>query len=134
MKNNQGTLNQYVFSQYIDEVCTDIERNPVPGGFDEEKYFMWDNCSVHKTAMVSAALELRESRYQYRFVPICRPPYHPKIAPIEYIFGEVTMILSRKCAKDWDHEKLIEEINDAGRIVGCHGNLDRTYQHCGYNN
>ena len=93
-KISRGTLNQYVFSQYIDEVCTDIERNPVPGGFDEEKYFMWDNCLVHKTAMVTAALELRETRNQFRFVPICRPPYQPKIAPNEYIFGEITMILS----------------------------------------
>ena len=128
-----GSMNQYIFSQFIEDVCTDIERRPVPGGFDEEKYFMWDNCAIHKTAMVTASLELREERDLYRFRSICRPPYQPKIAPIEYIFGEITMILSRKCAKDWDLGKLSEEIHNACMMVGCHGKLDRTYQHCGYN-
>ena len=129
----KGSMNQFVFSQYIEEVCSDIEQNPVDGGYDEEKYFMWDNLSVHKTAMVTAALELRERREQFKFCPICRPPYRPDIAPIEYIFGEITMILSRKCAKDWDDDRLADEVHNACMVVGCNGNLDRTYQHCGFN-
>ena len=127
-----GTTNQVVFSDYIDHVCRDIENNPSPDGFDEEKYFMWDNLRVHTTAMVSATLELRESRDQYRFVPICRPPYQPKIAPIEFAFGEVTVRLSQRCAKDWDNQKLVEELDSACRLIGIEGKMDRTFTHCGY--
>ena len=127
-----GTTNQVVFSDYINYVCTDIERDPLPDGFDSQKYFMWDNLSVHSTAMVSATLELRESRDRFRFIPICRPPYQPKIAPIEYIFGELTMMLSRRCAKDWDTQRLVNELHDACVNVGLEGSLDRTFTHCGY--
>ena len=128
-----GHTNQYVFSRYIDYVCSDIEDNPVPGGFDAEKYFMWDNFSVHTTAMVATTLQLRPRRNDFRFVSINRPPYRPKIAPIEYIFGEITNILSRKSARDWDQQRLLDEIHSACMEVGLEGSLDRTYLHCGYN-
>ena len=97
-----GSTDQFVFSQFIDSVCRDIEENPVPGGYDGEKFFMWDNLSVHLTAMVATTLQMRPSRDRFRFVSINRPPYRPWLAPIEYIFGEVTKILSRRGAKDWD--------------------------------
>ena len=127
-----STTNQYVFSEYIDYVCDDIETNPVPGGFDGEKYFMWDNLSVHTTGMVCTTLQLRPLRDRFRFISINRPPYRPWIAPIEYIFGDITLTLSRKCAKDWDERRLIDEIHNACVNVGMDGSLDRLFRHCGY--
>ncbi len=53
-----GSTNQYVFSQYMDYVCSDIEDNPVPGGYNEQKFFMWDNLSVHTTAMGATMVQL----------------------------------------------------------------------------
>ena len=128
----EGTTNQVVFSDYIDYVCSDIEHHPLPDNFDSEKYFMWDNLRVHTTPMVTATLELRETRDDFAFVPIYRPPYQPKVAPIEYIFGEITNILARKCTKDWDLQRLIQELHSACVKVGLDKSLDRLFQHCGY--
>ena len=123
----QEATNQVVFSNYIEYVCSDIERNLLPDGFNSQKYFMWDNLRVHTTAMVTAALELRGRREGFRFTPICRPPYQPKIAPIEYIFGKVTNILARKCSKDWNLQRLADEVHSACIEVGLDGRLDRTF-------
>ena len=122
--------NQVVFSNYIDSVLSDIEQNPIPNGMDDERYLMWDNLSAHLTALVTATVEIRPTHNT--FVPIRRPPYQPKYAPIEYIFGEIGQILGRKCAKDWDQERLINELHNACVMVGLNGSLDRTFRHCGY--
>ena len=124
--------NQYNFGEYIDEVLSDIEAHPVPGGFDEEKYLMWDNLSSHSTAYVTAMVEHRPTANQYSFMPLRRPPYQPKFAPIEYVFGEISCILARKCARGWNIETLAEEVHNACVTVGMFGSLDRTFEHCGY--
>ena len=124
--------NQYVFSEYVDYVLSDIENNPLPGGFDRLRYLMWDNLSAHLTPLVTATVELRDTAPDFRFVPLRRPPYQPKYAPIEYIFGEIGGILERKCGRDWDQARLIQEIHNACVIVGRNGSLSRTFRHCRY--
>ena len=124
--------NQYIFAEYIDYVLSDIEDNPVPGGYDEQKYLMWDNLSAHMTPLVTATVELRNRVPGFRFVPLRRPPYQPKFAPIEYIFGEISGILERKCGRDWDQARLVQELHNACVVVGRNGSLSRTFRHCGY--
>ena len=116
---------QYNFGEYIDEVLSDIENNPVPGGYHEEKYMMWDNLSSHTTGYVTALVEQRPTAHQYQFIPIRRPPYQPKFAPI-------SSILARKCVCGWDVETLAEEVHNACVTVGMYGSMDRTFRHCGY--
>ena len=124
--------NQFVFAEYIDEVLSDIEQNPVPGGYDRQRILMWDNLSAHLTPLVTATVELRQRADEYSFIPLRRPPYQPKYAPIEYMFGEIAGILEDKCARDWDAACLVQEVHNACAMVGLHGSLNRTFCHCGY--
>ena len=77
-------VDQFVYADFINEICTDIETNPLPS--DNERFFLWDNLALHGTAYVTYTLEMRPLRHQFRFVAIPRPPYQPKFAPIEYVF------------------------------------------------
>ena len=126
------SIDQGVFSEYIDYVASDIEKHPLPLNMDSRKIFLWDNLSVHGTALVNSTLELRETRHAHRFVSMPRPPYQPKVAPIEYIFGEIASILSRKCARHWGVQELHDEIHNACMTVGLNGAMNRTFEHCGY--
>ena len=126
------SVDQDVFSDYINYVASDIEQNPLPDGLDGRKIFMWDNLSVHGTALVSSTLELRPTRQQHRFIPVPRPPYMPEIGPIEFIFGEISSILSRKCARHWGRANLEYKIHNACVMVGWNGTINQTFRHCGY--
>ena len=126
------SVEQGMFSEYIDHVVSDIEANPLPFGIDSRKIFLWDNLSVHGTALVHSTLEMRPTRATHRFVSMPRPPYQPKIPPIEYMFGEISTILARKCARNWGVEELYNELHNACMCVGLNGNLNRTFAHCGY--
>ena len=127
-----NTTNQVTFSAYINTVLTDIEENPLPNGYDNKKYLMWDNLSAHLTPLVAATFELRPRGDEFEFIPIRRPPYQPKYAPIEYIFGQISCMLSQKCERDWDLDRLIQELHNCCVEVGRNGALDRTFRHCGY--
>ena len=126
------SVDQGIFSEYIEYVASDIEQNPLPLGMDSRKIFLWDNLSVHGTALVNSTLELRPSRATHRFISMPRPPYQPKVAPIEYMFGKISSILARKCARNWGIVELYNEIHNACMCVGLEGNLNRTFAHCGY--
>ena len=128
----QGSCNQHIFADYMDYVCRSIEENPLPNNYDSQKFFMWDNLSVHKTDLVLATIELRESIEDHQFCVVRRPPYRPRIAPIEYIFCEINTILSRQIHSEWTPQNLELEINNACLAVGNNGGIDRTFTHCGY--
>ena len=67
-------------------MCTPIENNPI-GDVDDYRIFMWDNLSVHKTALVHHTVESRGTGLgggAEQFEIVCRPPYQPNIAPVEY--------------------------------------------------
>ena len=91
---NTVSTNQYVFSKYCDYILSSIEDDPLPNGYDNQRFLMWDNLSAHQTPMVSTMVQLRPSRDEFSFTPIRRPPYQPKHAPIEFIFGQIAMRLS----------------------------------------
>ena len=125
-----GNVDQFVYSEFIDEICSDIEQNPLP--VDNERYFLWDNLSLHGTAYVNYTLEMRPMRQQFRFVAIPRPPYQPKFAPIEYVFCQIANELSNR-TKEGDTIAILQRnIQDLCTTIGTGGSLDRTFAHCGY--
>ena len=51
-------VNQIIFADFLEMVCSDIETNPVPGGYDLERIFLWDNLAAHETAIVNNTIEI----------------------------------------------------------------------------
>ena len=62
----EENCNAQTFSILIDQICTDIEQNPV-GPNDNQRVVMWDNLSVHNSPLVLQTLEGRPTRAQYQF-------------------------------------------------------------------
>ena len=66
------------------------------------------------------------------FYSVDRPPYRPKLAPIEYIFCELAAELSRRCQRDWMIDIMRANIYDILSNIGLDGSLYSTLVHCGY--
>ena len=124
-------VNQYIFAQFIDMICIDIENNPKPG--DDFRVFLWDNLSAHRTDLVFNTLEMRDSRDEFRFMCIPRPPYQPKFAPIEYIICQIATELSRRRRRGWNLDILEQELHNICATVGNHNVANKTWRHIGYN-
>ena len=60
------------------------------------------------------------------------PPYEPKLAPIEFVFYELAVALSRRCNRDWTIGDLCPNVIDIVRYIGRGGRLHSTFIHCGY--
>lgn len=125
-----GNVDQFVYAEFIDEICSDIEQNPLPE--DNERIFLWDNLALHGTAYVSYTLEMRPLRNQFRFIAIPRPPYQPKFAPIEYVFCQISNELAKMTNDDDTMMDLQQNITNLCTIIGMGGSMDRTFRHCGY--
>ena len=125
-----STVDQFIYAEFLNEICEDIENNPLP--VDDERYFLWDNLSLHGTAYVTYTLELRTSRHVHKFTAIPRPPYQPKFAPIEYFFCQLACALSKQTKPNWTLVHLRNAIQDNMVALGHDGILDRTFIHCGY--
>ena len=123
-------VDQHIFANFIDEICTSIETNPKP--VDNERFFLWDNLTAHGTALVYNTLEMRETRDEHRFVSIPRPPYRPRFAPIEYIICQIATELSLRTHRDWTLDTLEAEVHNVCLTVGNDGVADRTWHHIGY--
>jgi transposase len=124
------TVDDQVFADFVDEICKDIEENPVSHDTDKERIFMWDNLAAHKTPLVLSTMENRET--DHVFHSICRPPYQPKFAPIEYIFCQLSTELRRRVKQRWTKENLRDEVHNIILALGWDGSIDRTFRHCGY--
>ena len=126
----KSTVDQHVFSSFVDQICRDIEERPLAG--DGERVLMWDNLSCHMTPIVQNTVYARPTRDQFEFELVPRPPYQPKWAPVEYFICMVANSLSRKVQPHWDDNILRHEIHNSCMGVGMEGGLDRTFEHCGY--
>ena len=124
------SVNQLIFGDFIETTLSDIERHPVPGNFDNTRCLMWDNLAAHKTAYVTHIIRDRVSNNN--FYSVDRPPYRPKIAPIEYIFCELAGELSRRCKRDWDVDDVRANIYQIMTELGTNGRFCNTFIHCGY--
>ena len=123
-------VNQVVFADFVDVICTDIEQNPIPGNYDNERVLMWDNLSAHATGLVQQTVELRPTRPEQKFTIVPRPPYRPMFAPVEYMFCEVASRLSRMVKKNWTIVDLRCGIVDCLIDIGRNCKLNRTFRHC----
>ena len=66
-------MDQYIFGEFIDSILTSIENDPAEGDVDNERCFMWDNLSLHKTAYLTNTSYSHPT--QNRFLSVDRPPY-----------------------------------------------------------
>ena len=127
---SQVNCDQYVFGDFIDSMLTDIEQNPVPGNYDDRRIIMWDNLSCHKTPYVSQIIYGRVSNNVFQSVD--RPPYRPKMAPIEYAFCELACALKTRVKREWTADDLRRNIEDICITMGYQGKFQNTFRHCGY--
>ena len=125
-----GNVDQFLYAEFIDQICSDIEQNPLPS--DNERYFLWDNLALHGTAYVNYTLEMRPTRNIFRFVAIPRPPYQPKFAPIEYVFCQIANELARRTNEGDTIAILRTNVTDLCTTIGSGGAMNRTFEHCGY--
>ena len=123
-------VDQFIFGGFINEVLTNIEQHPLPGNYDHHKILLWDNLRAHKTPFVSNIIEDRAT--DNIFESVDRPPYAPKLAPIEYAFCELSAELSRRCNRNWTMRDLRWNTADIIRNMGRDGRLHSTFVHCGY--
>eukprot|EP00979_Chaetoceros_neogracilis_P016252 scaffold7483_cov121-Chaetoceros_neogracile.AAC.1 len=82
-------VDQFVFGDSCDELFGDLKTNPVQSGNDDDRIIMWDNLGVHNTAYVIHIM-IEERASPNIFTTMNKPAYMPKIAPIEYVFCELT--------------------------------------------
>ena len=75
---------QWIFADFVNMILRDIEV--YSGAGDETCCLMRDNLIMYKTAYVTTTIQDRAS--PNNFFSADRPPYQPKMAPIEYIFCE----------------------------------------------
>jgi len=123
-------VDQFIFGGFVNEILDNIERFPVQGDYDMNRVIIWDNLRAHKTPYVTTIIEDRNSPNDFSSVD--RPPYCPKLAPIEYIFCELAAELGRRCTRDWTMVELRWNIIDIVRRIGRDGRLHSTFVHCGY--
>ena len=126
----QDSVDNLVFGDFVDEILTSIENNPAPNGYDDERCILWDNLILHKTPYVTNLIRDRAS--ENNFYSVDRPPYQPKIAPIEYISCELAAELTRRCVREWNIDTLRENIFDVLSKIGYNGQFYSTFVHCGY--
>ena len=117
----------FMFRNFVNNICTDLEENPVPGDLDAERYILYDNLSAHLSPYVAQTLELRES--PNRFMGIARPPYQPKYGPTEYVFCYLAAQLQKLCRPGWTLDDLSEAIIQILSQFGREGVSDRIFRH-----
>lgn len=75
---------------------------------------------------------MRDSRDQYKFMGIARPPYQPKFAPVEYVIGQIGTKLWKRHKKDWNVESLTRALRNVCMSIGEGGVANDTYAFVGY--
>jgi len=120
-------------SLFVDSICRSFEQNPVPAtaagpSVDDNRVFIWDNLHSHLTDLVCTTVQRRPSPNQFVIVP--RPPYQPKLGPIEYAICEIAGRLERCNIRDT--AGMIQQIHNAVGQIGRDGKFSNTFAHCGY--
>ena len=127
---SQENCDQWLFGDFMDMILRDIETNPVEGGYDDSRCVLWDNLVLHKTPYVTTKIQDRLS--DNHFYSVDRPPYRPKMAPIEYVFCELADELARRVRREWVIDDLRWNIYDICARIGRDGKFHNTFVHCGF--
>ena len=126
----ERNCDQFLFADFIDYICRDIENDPCEG--DDFRVFMYDNLSAHLTPLIFHTLEERESADVHRFTGLPRPPYQPKYGPIEYIIGQISTKLTQMHDGNWTKDTLRDALRAICRSIGNDGVSNRTFSFVGY--
>ena len=102
----------------MNTMCHSIETAPVSGGLDDE-VIMWDGLSGCNTNLVMQTIQGRASHHVFHTVT--RPPYMPKIAPVEYAFYELACELNKHVKPHWTIVQLRSNIIDILSNIGMNG-------------
>jgi hypothetical protein len=100
--------------------------NNIPGT-DAHRIFIWDNLAAHHSAYVHSMVTNYDSPSLFSIV--AQPPYHPKYGPIEYKICEVMEKIQLKKDKDWNMNRLEQEIALAAHQIKKN---EESFIHCGY--
>ena len=122
---SQYKVDQLIFWDFINEVLSDIETNPVPGGYDGERCLLWDHISSHKLAYVMT--QIRDRLSLNHFISVDRLLYCPNVVPIENMFYEVAPDLAKLYNCDWDIYELRHNIYNIYINIGNDGKLRNTF-------
>ena len=118
------------FSNFLNDVLTQLEQHPAPTGVDNHRVILCDNLSSHKSAIVVDTVDQRPSPNVFELV--YRPPYQPKYGPIEYVFGEMARKLELLVRPDCTTATLEQHIRLIAANLGMNGKFHNTFAHCGY--
>ena len=102
-----------IFADFCNQVCTDIENNPIPG-LDNHRVFLWDNLRAHQTGQVVQTVEGRGG--PCHFTIVSWPPYQPKYGPIEYVILDLVSQLRKEVDRDWNEdiaEQRLYQVSDS---------------------
>jgi hypothetical protein len=89
---------------------------------------MHDNLSSHKADDIYEAMDSAGHEV------ICRPPYRPNEAPIEFAFDQLACEVRRRWEKITTEKELIKEIHDIIKTRAGMGGFDKLFRDCGYLN
>ena len=87
---------------------------------------MHDNLSSHK------ASEIYDTIYDAGHRVICRPPYRPYEAPIEWVFNQLACAVRRKWSEINNEVQLIQAIQKIIDSKDGLGGFYELFQLCGY--
>ena len=73
----QDSINHFIFGNFLNEILTDIEVNPVSGGYANHKCILWDNLQIHKTPYDVALIW--DGPSLNNFILVYQPQYRPKL-------------------------------------------------------
>jgi len=81
---SQESCDQFLFGDYIDSILEDLGTNPVPNGYDDKKYFVQDNLSLHKKPYITHLIRdcPTPNSYPGNMLANC-----PKISLFKYFFA-----------------------------------------------
>ena len=93
---------------------------------ERQRTIMHDNLSSHK------ADEVVDTIYDHGHRVICRVPYRPNEAPIEFVFDMVACEVRRRWATIRDENELHDNIRDILDSRAGLGGFDKLFRNCGY--
>ena len=113
------TVAKYVWFVKYKLLCWLRENEP-------SRVFMHDNLSSHK------ADEVYDAFYGAGHKVICRVPYRPDEAPIEFVFDMLKCEIRRRWQRINNEVDLIREIHDIIKTRAGMSSFDKLFKKCGY--
>ena len=124
-------MTEAVYADFLNTICTDIEDSFIEG-IDERRFVTHDNLRLHTGPLVYQTVEMREHPV-CRFEIVRRPPYQPKIGPIEYKIGEVCLRTQQQITQATTSADLAQMVTNIFNTMSMgDGNFYDTFLHCGY--